>query len=57
VQCSRRAPALGPAERSHHPHVAGSTPASAIAAARFVREQAERFRDGRPLANVITGDY
>jgi phosphoglycerate dehydrogenase-like enzyme len=39
------------------PHVAGSTPASATAGVRFVREQAERFRDGRPLANVITGDY
>jgi len=39
------------------PHVAGSTPASAMGAARFVREQAERFLDGKPLANVITGDY
>jgi phosphoglycerate dehydrogenase-like enzyme len=39
------------------PHVAGSTPASAMAGVRLVREQAERFRDGRPLANVISGDY
>jgi phosphoglycerate dehydrogenase-like enzyme len=39
------------------PHVAGSTPASVTGAVRFVREQAERFRDGEPLANVITGDY
>jgi phosphoglycerate dehydrogenase-like enzyme len=39
------------------PHVAGSTPASATAAAQFVRQQAERYRDGEPLTNVITGDY
>jgi phosphoglycerate dehydrogenase-like enzyme len=39
------------------PHVAGSTPASSMAGVRIVREQAERFRDGQPLANVITGDY
>jgi phosphoglycerate dehydrogenase-like enzyme len=39
------------------PHVAGSTPASALGAIRFVREQAERFLDGKPLANVITGAY
>ncbi len=39
------------------PHVAGSTPASTMAAVQFVREQAERFRDGQPLTNIITGDY
>jgi phosphoglycerate dehydrogenase-like enzyme len=39
------------------PHVAGSTPASVTGSVRFVREQAERFLDGKPLANVITGDY
>jgi phosphoglycerate dehydrogenase-like enzyme len=39
------------------PHVAGSTPASVMGSVRFVREQAERILDAKPLANVITGDY
>jgi phosphoglycerate dehydrogenase-like enzyme len=39
------------------PHVAGSTPASERAERAFVREQAERYIAGRPLANVITGEY
>jgi phosphoglycerate dehydrogenase-like enzyme len=39
------------------PHVAASTPVSAAAATQLVREQVRRFRDGEPLANVITGAY
>ena len=39
------------------PHVAGSTPASGKPGLEFVRAQAERFRDGEPLLNVITGEY
>jgi phosphoglycerate dehydrogenase-like enzyme len=39
------------------PHVAASTPVSATAATQLVREQVRRFRDGEPLANVITGAY
>jgi len=39
------------------PHVAGSTPVSARSAAVFVRDQVQRFRDGEPLRNVITGEY
>jgi phosphoglycerate dehydrogenase-like enzyme len=39
------------------PHVGASTPYSGLMAVRFVREQAERYLAGRPLANVITGDY
>jgi len=39
------------------PHVGASTPYSFMMAARFVREQAERYLAGKPLANVITGDY
>ncbi len=39
------------------PHVAASTPASVMAGHRFVRAQAERYLAGKPLANVITGDY
>jgi phosphoglycerate dehydrogenase-like enzyme len=39
------------------PHVAASTPVSVAAGHRFVREQAERYLTGQPLANVITGDY
>jgi phosphoglycerate dehydrogenase-like enzyme len=39
------------------PHVAGSTPASGKPGLAFVRAQAERFRDGEPLLNVITGEY
>ena len=39
------------------PHVAGSTPVSARSAVALVREQVQRFRDGEPLRNVITGEY
>jgi phosphoglycerate dehydrogenase-like enzyme len=39
------------------PHVGASTPVSARTAARFVRDQAERYLTGQPLLNVITGDY
>jgi phosphoglycerate dehydrogenase-like enzyme len=39
------------------PHVGASTPYSGLMAVRFVREQAERYVAGQPLANVITGDY
>jgi phosphoglycerate dehydrogenase-like enzyme len=39
------------------PHVGASTPYSAMTALNFVREQAERYLAGKPLANVITGDY
>jgi phosphoglycerate dehydrogenase-like enzyme len=39
------------------PHVGASTPVSAQTARMFVRQQAERYIAGRPLANVITGEY
>ena len=39
------------------PHVGASTPVSARRAEQFVRDQAERYLTGRPLLNVITGDY
>jgi phosphoglycerate dehydrogenase-like enzyme len=39
------------------PHVGASTPVSVTASLHFVREQAERYLAGKPLANVITGDY
>jgi phosphoglycerate dehydrogenase-like enzyme len=39
------------------PHVGASTPYSGMMAVRFVKEQAERYLAGQPLANVITGDY
>jgi phosphoglycerate dehydrogenase-like enzyme len=39
------------------PHVGASTPVSARAAQRFVRDQAGRYLTGQPLLNVITGDY
>jgi phosphoglycerate dehydrogenase-like enzyme len=39
------------------PHVAASTPASAVAMLDFLRQQVHRFRAGTPLVNVITGDY
>jgi phosphoglycerate dehydrogenase-like enzyme len=39
------------------PHVGASTPVSARAAQAFVKDQAERYLAGQPLANVITGDY
>jgi len=39
------------------PHVGASAPYSAAAALSFVRAQAERYVAGKPLANVIVGDY
>jgi phosphoglycerate dehydrogenase-like enzyme len=39
------------------PHIGASTPYSGMMAMRFVRDQAERYLAGEPLANVITGDY
>ena len=39
------------------PHVGASTPYSSMSARNFVRDQAERYLAGQPLANVITGDY
>ncbi len=39
------------------PHVAGSTTAFKPRAYRLVREQLERYVDGRPLANVVTEGY
>jgi phosphoglycerate dehydrogenase-like enzyme len=39
------------------PHVGASTPYSGLMAVRLVRQQAERYVTGQPLANVITGDY
>ncbi len=39
------------------PHVGASTPFSWMSAQHFVREQAERYLAGQPLANVITGEY
>jgi phosphoglycerate dehydrogenase-like enzyme len=39
------------------PHVAGSTPVSGRSALKFVRDQVQRFSDGRQLLNVITGEY
>ncbi|WP_055479466.1 2-hydroxyacid dehydrogenase [Sphaerimonospora mesophila] len=39
------------------PHVAGSTPASARRIRKLVREQVIRYLSGRPLANMITGEY
>jgi len=39
------------------PHVGASTPYSAMTALKFVRQQAERFLNGVPLLNIITGDY
>ncbi len=39
------------------PHIGASTPYSAMTARGFVLEQAERYLAGKPLANVITGDY
>jgi phosphoglycerate dehydrogenase-like enzyme len=39
------------------PHVGASTPVSVTASLNFVREQAERYLTGKPLANVITGEY
>jgi phosphoglycerate dehydrogenase-like enzyme len=39
------------------PHVGASTPYSGMMAVRFVKEQAERYLAGQPLANVITGEY
>jgi len=39
------------------PHVGASTPVSVTASLNFVRAQAERYLAGKPLANVITGEY
>jgi phosphoglycerate dehydrogenase-like enzyme len=39
------------------PHIGASTPYSAMTVRGFVREQAERYLAGQPLANVITGEY
>jgi phosphoglycerate dehydrogenase-like enzyme len=39
------------------PHVAASTAVSQARGLAFVRAQAERFRAGQPLQNVITGPY
>lgn len=39
------------------PHIGASTPYSGMMAARFVREQAERYLAAEPLLNAITGDY
>lgn len=39
------------------PHVAGSTPVSARRALDFLRAQVQRYVDGEPLHNVVTGPY
>jgi phosphoglycerate dehydrogenase-like enzyme len=39
------------------PHVGGATPAMWPRAYKLVREQLVRYAGGRPLANVMTGDY
>jgi phosphoglycerate dehydrogenase-like enzyme len=39
------------------PHAGGATPAMWPRAYRLVRDQLERFAAGRPLANVMSGDY
>jgi phosphoglycerate dehydrogenase-like enzyme len=39
------------------PHVAASTPVSAARALSLVRDQAERFINGEPLRNIISGAY
>jgi phosphoglycerate dehydrogenase-like enzyme len=39
------------------PHVAASTPVSSARMLSFVRAQAERYLSGRPLLNVIAGEY
>ncbi len=39
------------------PHVGATTPVSSKNAMSFVRAQAERYLNGEPLANVITGEY
>jgi phosphoglycerate dehydrogenase-like enzyme len=39
------------------PHVGGNSTAMEPRAHRLVREQLERFAAGRPVANVMTGDY
>lgn len=39
------------------PHVGGATPAMWPRAYRLVREQLERYVAGRPLVNVMDGDY
>ncbi len=39
------------------PHVGGATPAMWPRAYRLVREQLARYAEGRPLRNVMSGDY
>jgi phosphoglycerate dehydrogenase-like enzyme len=39
------------------PHIAASTPVSAARMLSFVRAQAERYLGGRPLLNVVAGEY
>ena len=39
------------------PHVGGASSAMWPRAHRLVREQLQRYADGEPLANVMTGDY
>ena len=39
------------------PHVAASTPVSTARALSLVRKQVERFINGQPLQNVISGAY
>ncbi|HET9103702.1 MAG TPA: 2-hydroxyacid dehydrogenase [Solirubrobacteraceae bacterium] len=39
------------------PHVAGNVPGFPHRALRLVRDQLERWRDGEPLANVVSGSY
>ena len=39
------------------PHVGGASSAMKPRAHRLVREQLERFAEGRPLGNVMSGDY
>jgi phosphoglycerate dehydrogenase-like enzyme len=39
------------------PHVAGSTAVSAARVLEFLRAQALRFTEGKPLANVVEGTY
>jgi phosphoglycerate dehydrogenase-like enzyme len=39
------------------PHIGASNPYSLRMAHQLVRDQAERYVTGQPLANVITGEY
>ena len=49
--------ALVHAERADHAAYRRIDVVLRLMAARFVREQAERYLAGQPLANVIIGDY